>query len=77
MPDAIWHHVRSKDNSAVLVWRGCTISDLNGNTIWWHGPKWLKESHVLWTSVSEILPRAEEPTPEEITALVTVQPEYE
>ena len=55
VPDAIWHHVRTKDNPADLVSPGCTIGDLNENTIWWHGRKWLKEFHGPWTSVSDIL----------------------
>lgn len=40
-----WHHVRSSENPADIVSRGCNTSQLLTLPIWWHGPHWLKGHH--------------------------------
>lgn len=41
--DYKWHHIKSKDNPADILSRGCMPNDLT--TLWWHGPAFLQESH--------------------------------
>lgn len=36
-----WGHVKSYDNPADVLSRGCTPNELKSNTLWWHGPVWL------------------------------------
>lgn len=35
-------YVCSSDNPADIASRGCLFSELNNNTLWWHGPEWMK-----------------------------------
>ena len=42
-----WQHIRSKDNLADLISRGCTPDQLMQANIWWEGPPWLKENKEL------------------------------
>ncbi|CAI6376067.1 unnamed protein product [Macrosiphum euphorbiae] len=39
-----WGHVKSNDNPADVLSRGCTPNELKNNTLWWHGPVWLKNN---------------------------------
>ncbi|XP_050547903.1 uncharacterized protein LOC126909511 [Daktulosphaira vitifoliae] len=43
-----WCHVRSEDNPADLISRGCTPNELRINAMWWNGPHWLKEEYEKW-----------------------------
>ncbi|XP_059217400.1 uncharacterized protein LOC131994647 [Stomoxys calcitrans] len=43
-----WGHVRSHDNPADLGSRGCSPNELCSNSLWWHGPAWLKEPSEDW-----------------------------
>ncbi|XP_059223120.1 uncharacterized protein LOC131996933 [Stomoxys calcitrans] len=36
-----WRHVDSESNPADIASRGCTPSDLQDHSLWWHGPQWL------------------------------------
>ena len=47
----IWQHVPSKDNPADIVSRGCSPSVLTTSSLWWHGPKFLKEEKEYWPSI--------------------------
>lgn len=38
----------TKDNSADLASRGCTISKFVDNQLWWHGPSWLNQPESKW-----------------------------
>ena len=38
-----WAHVVSGQNPADLISRGCSITKLRDNEIWWTGPKFLKD----------------------------------
>jgi len=42
-----WYHVRTKDNPADILSRGCTPNDIN-NQLWWEGPIWLKLNKEMW-----------------------------
>ena len=37
-----WQHVPTGENPADLCTRGATPDELLGNSLWWHGPKWLQ-----------------------------------
>ncbi|XP_026465156.1 uncharacterized protein LOC113367788 [Ctenocephalides felis] len=37
-----WLHVRSEDNPADLISRGCYTHDLLNSSLWWAGPSWLQ-----------------------------------
>ena len=34
-------YVNTKDNPADITSRGCTLSNLCDDKLWWHGPTWL------------------------------------
>ncbi|XP_075156959.1 uncharacterized protein LOC142230200 [Haematobia irritans] len=38
----------ANENPPDIGIRGCTASELNDNSLWWHGPKWLTSSSELW-----------------------------
>ncbi|KAF0706234.1 Integrase catalytic domain-containing protein, partial [Aphis craccivora] len=42
-----WYHVRTKDNPADVISRGCTPNDIS-NQLWWEGPIWLKLNKEMW-----------------------------
>ena len=37
-----WKHVDTKQNPADIPSRGCSLSDLKNNNLWWHGPDFIK-----------------------------------
>ncbi|XP_073831801.1 uncharacterized protein [Musca autumnalis] len=43
-----WRHVKSEFNPADLISRGIRPQDLIDNSLWWHGPSWLKSSSNQW-----------------------------
>lgn len=45
-----WRHIDSKRNPADLISRGCSVSELKGLQLWWHGPNFLKEPMEKWPS---------------------------
>ena len=55
MPNAHWHHVRSKSNPADVLSRGCSAKELAENSLWWHGPPNLKASLEPWPKSTENL----------------------
>ncbi|CAB0031154.1 unnamed protein product [Trichogramma brassicae] len=50
VPQAIWHYVNTKHNPADLATRGCTVSVLRSERLWWHGPEILSATTRHWTS---------------------------
>ncbi|XP_059224007.1 uncharacterized protein LOC131997304 [Stomoxys calcitrans] len=46
--NATWRHVPTSDNPADLGTRGTTPSELEANSLWWHGPKWLTKNPEFW-----------------------------
>ncbi|XP_075150773.1 uncharacterized protein LOC142224881 [Haematobia irritans] len=46
--NATWRHVPTNENPADIGTRGCTAQELNMNSLWWHGPKWLLGPSELW-----------------------------
>lgn len=57
VPRKNWHHVKSADNPADLISRGCNATTLIDSTLWWHGPDWLS----TWSSTeAEIFETQEE-----------------
>lgn len=46
--DIRWRHVRTHENPADLVSRGVAPKDLVDNSLWWHGPAWLKTQPDEW-----------------------------
>lgn len=43
-----WRHVPSTLNSADLISRGSSVPELRENSLWWHGPGFLKGSMESW-----------------------------
>ena len=46
-----WSHVRSGDNPADILSRGCTSEELQHSSLWERGPPWLTD-HSLWPTWS-------------------------
>ena len=67
MPDANWHYVKSKENPADIMSRGCSPKELIESKLWWHGPDWLSESKVAWESKSNLPVNIKETPSEETT----------
>lgn len=38
-----WRHVKSNENPADMISRGCTLKELQVSSLWWQGPTWLAE----------------------------------
>lgn len=47
-PEMSWRHVDGKENPADCLSRGLTPSLLLNNSLWFHGPQWLKKSESQW-----------------------------
>lgn len=48
-----WFYVNTKDNPANMASRGTQPNLIINNTLWWHGPTWLKENWQLSTQKAE------------------------
>ena len=66
LPEAVWRHVRSKENPADLNSRGISSVDFDSNELWWQGPAWL--SHPDRAENSETLEADTEEERRKITA---------
>lgn len=44
-----WHHVRTKDNPADVLSRGCSPVELQAAEFWWHGPTWLSSNNINYS----------------------------
>lgn len=49
-----WHHVVSENNSADVASRGCTVTELRQNHLWWKGPLWLSKKEITFTKLHEV-----------------------
>jgi len=61
LPNACWHHVRSRDNPADCASRGASPRGLGNHALWWRGPEFLWAStaawpSTFWTTAASILP---------------------
>ena len=65
-----WAHVRSSDNPADILSRGCTAKELERSELWKKGPTWLTQHHVQPTQQSFDL------TEEVFTSSAAVAKEY-
>lgn len=67
-----WHHVRSENNPADIISRGCSPPILLKSELWWEGPHWLKMEKVKWPeekpSATEITKESLEEKPKVSTA---------
>ena len=43
-----WNHVKSEDNLADLISRGCDTKQLIVSRLWWNGPDWLSKKTDHW-----------------------------
>ena len=48
LPPEMWHYVNTNDNPGDITSRGCKASKLKESELWFHGPKFLRESSELW-----------------------------
>ncbi|XP_075162759.1 uncharacterized protein LOC142235390 [Haematobia irritans] len=56
VPKGVWKHVATYDNPADLGTRGCKPLDLNGNSLWFHGPSWLTNPPSSWPKRNPLEP---------------------
>ncbi|XP_075157757.1 uncharacterized protein LOC142231024 [Haematobia irritans] len=48
-----WSHVSTDCNPADLATRGTHPSDLKQNSLWWHGPDWLRSERCFWPQTKD------------------------
>jgi len=61
--EAEWGYVKSNDNPADVISRGCSPKQLKDNTLWREGPIWFKSNENEWpkSSIDELLLSTELP----------------
>lgn len=69
-----WSHVRSGDNPADLLSRGCQPLTLKSSSLWWHGPSYL--TNVDFVHSSPVIEFPIPPYEEEIIANVCTDMDY-
>ncbi|XP_043502769.1 uncharacterized protein LOC122524520 [Polistes fuscatus] len=52
IPKIRWHYVRSVENPADVASRGSSVSELERNRLWWHGPPWLLQEEYPVSELS-------------------------
>ncbi|CAB0043213.1 unnamed protein product [Trichogramma brassicae] len=66
LPQASWHYVNTKHNPADVASRGCPVSVLREDRLWWNGPETLSSTTVPWPNncddFSQIVPTETEET---------------
>ncbi|KAE9521541.1 hypothetical protein AGLY_018067, partial [Aphis glycines] len=43
-----WSYVKSSENPADIISRGCDAEQISGMNLWWDGPEWLKNNTEDW-----------------------------
>lgn len=43
-----WHHVKTSDNPADIISRGCCSTKLAEMELWWSSPAWLRQNEREW-----------------------------
>jgi len=43
-----WAYVKSSENPADIILRGCDAGQISGMNLWWNGPEWLKNNIEDW-----------------------------
>nr|CAH7720335.1 unnamed protein product [Callosobruchus chinensis] len=66
-----WRHVSSGDNPADLLSRGVGPKEIAGSDIWWHAPRWLRESESCWPCKNVCVANVPDMR-KEVTAFVSV-----
>jgi hypothetical protein len=67
-----WRHVRSSDNPADLISRGCKTRNLINNNLWWNGPHFLiQELDFTASELPAISPSVDEQFSRELKSPVT------
>ena len=54
LPNAYWHQVRSKENPADAASRGIDPRQILNHSLWWHGPDWLIDEPIPWSTTQAI-----------------------
>lgn len=49
----VWHHVGTADNPADLVSQRLFTKQIKENSLWWHGPAWLRDNTSAWPIIRE------------------------
>lgn len=79
-----WFHVRSDDNPADILSRGCSPSDLLEMQKWWHGPHWLIQNTAKWPcqdfnkSYAKLIPECEDErrSPVHMSMFIKIDTDY-
>ncbi|CAI6367665.1 unnamed protein product [Macrosiphum euphorbiae] len=74
-----WAHVKSEDNPADVLSRGCSPKQLREHKLWWEGPQWLQADENSWPNAKEKVPLPPEEMPEfkgERPVVLTTKVEY-
>lgn len=51
---SVWNHVAGEDNPADIISRGMSPAQLQYESRWFHGPKWLMSDEHYWPSSAQI-----------------------
>ena len=73
LPREKWKHVESSSNPADLSSRGMDVDQLIRSELWWHGPKFLKESTDKWPEQPDLSgnPPEQRLQPSALTAILS------
>lgn len=68
-----WHHIKSGDNPADVLSRGCSTMSLVSNNLWWEGPSWLQYDKHQWP-ISDVIYNNELPERKRIVNTCAIKP---
>lgn len=72
--DSVWRYVPTGDNPADLISRGVSSQQLEGSTLWWHGPTFLLNEEVEWPALKREVNFDNLPEVKVVTAATAVEP---
>ncbi|XP_055591256.1 uncharacterized protein LOC129743296 [Uranotaenia lowii] len=71
-----WRHVPGEQNPADIISRGVYPEQIQENSLWWHGPQWLRQQENFWPNQNQDLgPEEAEKEIRRTSAYVAVEDE--